>query len=418
MRTRPLLVPALFVLGACGGGTPSGADAGPKLDGAGAPFDASAGHHDAMTPRDGDVDGAQGKGDAADAASAGPDAGVPGQPEGGHPPSDGGTPDGAHDAPTSDAADDADDAGDDGAFPCLPTDAGGCLVQLAQGLQGATAVTLDSSYVYWGARNAVIKEPLAGGTMTTLAPAAQAMGLALDGVNVYWTQCGEQPDCEGGSVQKVGLTGGAVTTLAYNQSEPIGIAVDSTNVFWTNYGYIDDGFGIGSVNRTALDGTNQTFIDQDLYGASALAINASRVYYQSAYPGYGGAIGSAALAGGSVVTLETDGCDSGLAIDATSIYWASCGTGGAYIYKADLTGGLRTTLASYPGYGNTAFAVDSTHLYWTNSDLGIVAKTDLAGTTTTTLATGQAESTSIAVDGTSVYWTSSANGTVMRLTPK
>ncbi len=67
--------------------------------------------------------------------------------------------------------------------------------------------------------------------MTTLASeTAQAYGIAVDGVAVYWT------DRNSGAVRKVALDGGAPVTLAAAQNAPVGIAVDSTSVYWTNSG--------------------------------------------------------------------------------------------------------------------------------------------------------------------------------------
>ena len=55
-------------------------------------------------------------------------------------------------------------------------------------------------------------------------------GIAVDATAVYWTNVST-----GGSVMKVGLSGGTPVTLA-NQDSPNAIAVDANAVYWANNG--------------------------------------------------------------------------------------------------------------------------------------------------------------------------------------
>jgi hypothetical protein len=97
-----------------------------------------------------------------------------------------------------------------------------------------------------------------------------------------------------------------------------------------------------------------------------------------------------------------------VAVDATSIYWASWGA----VTKAPLGGGAPTTLAS--GQNDPwGIALDATSVYWTDFDAGTVMTMPLAGGTPRTLASGQGSPQVIVVDTTSVYW-SHGNGAVMK----
>jgi sugar lactone lactonase YvrE len=90
--------------------------------------------------------------------------------------------------------------------------------------------------------------------------------------------------------------------------------------------------------------------------------------------------------------------------------------------KVLIGGGTPTTLAS--GQSSPfGLAVDATSVYWANHVAsGKVMKVPISGGTPTTLASGQSFPYGIAVDADSVYWANSnANGnagTVIRLTPK
>jgi sugar lactone lactonase YvrE len=69
-----------------------------------------------------------------------------------------------------------------------------------------------------------------GGALTTIASGIDATSIAVDETSVYLTVATEQ------AVMKVPLAGGQVTTLAYDQMDPDGIAVDQSSVYWTNFG--------------------------------------------------------------------------------------------------------------------------------------------------------------------------------------
>ena len=64
--------------------------------------------------------------------------------------------------------------------------------------------------------------------MVTVVPVANAYGVAVDSMNVYWS------DFELGAVMSAPLAGGAAVTLASGQTRPYDIVLDDMAVYWTN----------------------------------------------------------------------------------------------------------------------------------------------------------------------------------------
>jgi hypothetical protein len=54
-------------------------------------------------------------------------------------------------------------------------------------------------------------------------------GIAVDAVNVYWTNYG------GGAVMQMPVSGGVPVALDHGQN-PLGIASDAASVYWTDFG--------------------------------------------------------------------------------------------------------------------------------------------------------------------------------------
>jgi hypothetical protein len=119
---------------------------------------------------------------------------------------------------------------------------GGVPTALAIGDFYNRGLALDASSVYFATRDSIKKVPVAGGTATTLATApdlAPSPGaLAVDAHDVFFTTTGNQSTCmqyRTGTIAKIPISGGAITTLATQQAIPSAIAVDGAKVYWAEW---------------------------------------------------------------------------------------------------------------------------------------------------------------------------------------
>jgi hypothetical protein len=109
-----------------------------------------------------------------------------------------------------------------------------------------------------------VSAPIADGQMVAIS----TYGIAVDATSVYWT------NSTAGTVMKVPVAGGSLTTLASGQSSPTygGVAIDATSVYWANASLIAG----GAAMRVPVAGGSPT----KLVSASspqAIAVNATSV---------------------------------------------------------------------------------------------------------------------------------------------
>lgn len=285
------------------------------------------------------------------------------------------------------------------------------------------------------------------GGVTVLASGQQGpFAVAVDGVNVYWT------NYLGGTVMKcaVGGCGGSPTALATKQTYAMGLALDATSVYWTMKG----------IRKCAIAGCADhptTLVSIDFEGPSALVVDSGSVYFPN-----GGAINRCAVSGcggsataltpwtgwpdapsiaadgidvywveplyGTIMKCSEPDCASGqvtlggassdsfVAVDATNVYWTTRGMNmPGTVTKADKSGSGASPLAT-GNFAPNGLATDGTSVYWTDVDGGTVMKCAVAGCggAPTTIASGQVEPVGIAVDGTSVYWADFTAGTILK----
>jgi hypothetical protein len=277
-------------------------------------------------------------------------------------------------------------------------------------------------------------------------------GIALDGVNVYYTTFGGA-----GAVALVPKAGGTPKTLATTQTSARGVQVDATGLYWSNGDFISGKGGVwkctlpacttptlvapgdwaydvqlanGQVYFSAYnDGTVLVGLPDGGAGVVAttnhafgLGVDSNYAYYTSSQPN----LYRAALDGGagneeSVGPLNSDSVGF-VVLDATRFYWAFADTSDAgHVFgalKADP--GTRVDYAGPESVGPAGVAVDATNIYWStggtfsgpptspvpNGD-GKVFTCPLAGCPAAgpTLLAGKLRDTGpLVIDATSIYW--------------
>lgn len=159
---------------------------------------------------------------------------------------------------------------------------GGQVVVLASALHGPREVVVDEANVYWidSARPCgLMKIPLAGGERTVLAAdqCGSYRGITVDESHVYWTNLGRNGSS--GSVMKVPLAGGPVVTLAIADGTPRGIAVDDDSVYWVEAGAATADHGpSGALKRVSLSGGEPEVLFAG-GGMSLVALSNDAVYF-------------------------------------------------------------------------------------------------------------------------------------------
>ncbi|WP_437738027.1 lipoprotein receptor [Sorangium sp. So ce1335] len=188
--------------------------------------------------------------------------------------------------------------------------------------------------------------------------------LVIYGDEVYWT-AGEG---RGGSVQKVSVLGGPVTTIAADQNAPYGIAVNQGGVFWSN---LND-TNILRVNHDEA-GAPKVVFDSDYATLGVVADETDVFWAQRAggigAPGRGSLIGRIPMSDGLADdAFHEDSAVSPhlIALDDTHVYWVDRSERGS-VNKTSREDGQTARLIENPQAYPYAIAVDRDHVYWTNS---------------------------------------------------
>ena len=107
----------------------------------------------------------------------------------------------------------------------------------------------------------------------------------------------------------------------------------------------------------------------------------------------------------------------GVAVDSSHVYWINTNTGA--VRRANLDGSnLQDLISGDLALATGGVAVDASHLYWTSyaggPTAGTVRRANLDGSNPQAIVTGQAAPFGIAVDASYLYWTNSGDGTIWR----
>jgi hypothetical protein len=237
---------------------------------------------------------------------------------------------------------------------------------------------------------------------------------------VYWTDY-----MAAGTVMSEPETGGPITTIALNQDWPYAIAVDDDNVYWTNYDsqYAPGGGSgtSGSVMKQPLTGGGTPIaLATGLEGPTAIAIDATNVYFAQSVGGTIKSVPIASTGSGPVTVLATLQTPYGIAVQNGVVYWTNYGgttgpNGNSYASVMSISssgpdaGGAKILTAATNAAGAYGIAVNATTIFFTaQNNTGTATSVEslpLAGGNPTVLAPGQLQATGIAIDGTNIYWT-------------
>jgi virginiamycin B lyase len=273
------------------------------------------------------------------------------------------------------------------AFGCLL----GCAVRLSRAVRGrfgwgrlravlgALVVLLcvvlvaapASAFVYWvndsGGASSIGRANLdgTGVNQSFITGLSGAVGLAVDGQHVYWTQ-------NVSTIARANLDGTDVNQNFITGVNPEFVAVDGMHIYWS------DGENAMPIGRANLDGTdvNRDFIT-GTSDPQGVAVAGQHIYWTNASSG---TIGRANLDGTGVNQSFITGADApvGVAVDGQHVYWTNAGSG--TIGRASLDGtGVNQSFIIGAGEA-LSLAVGAHHLYWGTAGEQTVGRANLDGT--------------------------------------
>jgi hypothetical protein len=218
-------------------------------------------------------------------------------------------------------------------------------------------------------------------------------GSATDGRSGFWVE-----RRAGGVVMKASLDSGNESVLAFNRPEPIAVATDGVNVYWTE--------AAGSILRVPVNGGTITTLATGLAGIGGIATDGSSLFVTQ-----GGSLLRLSINGGvpTVLVSGRAGVTGRISVDATSLFWQE----GNNIQRMPKIGGAITLFVTRAAV--TGLASDGTRL-WVSEDLnpGNVLAFPLAGGAPTATFAAAFNINSISAGGGHVVWTENRNpGVVM-----
>ena len=201
-------------------------------------------------------------------------------------------------------------------------------------------------------------------------------------------------------------TPGVVTLVTRPRSTWFGdsMAVDGTSLYWLEHGDLMD--GPGSLMRMSKCGGAPERLATTSNYPGRVVVDATHAYWTSQAAAGTGGVRSVPLAGGAPTLIAPDGNDTGVAVDATYVYWIDHGS---TVMRAPKTGGAAVVFASGP-FPWDSVAVNASRVVWTNQPaMGwLLTEMSVAGGPVTTLdsaATGNVGTwAGLAIDDDRAYW--------------
>jgi hypothetical protein len=281
-------------------------------------------------------------------------------------------------------------------------------VTMASGLPSAVTLAVDSTTLYFATQgsftsgldgHAIERMPLAGGVPEVLASGSEVgtvSDIAIDAAFVY--SVGAGPDGYG-AVTKISVAGGPLTTLAGGIGQADSVVLSGTTLFWNER-------NDAVVASLSIAGGTPLQIATSPWHVSGIAVDDSYVYFTD---DWSYVVQRVPLGGGSVTMLAPGDSPEGVAVDATSVYWADTFS----IKKAPktgLTGGATPTVVVAGQTSVSLITLDGPNLYWSDEGAGTVNMIPIAGGAPRVLATGQILPGKIVVGPTAIYWVNYGSG--------
>ncbi|MGZ3478004.1 MAG: hypothetical protein ACXVCJ_26125, partial [Polyangiales bacterium] len=232
----------------------------------------------------------------------------------------------------------------------------------------------------------------------------QPWNVAVDATHVTWANKGKSRK-NGGSVARAPKSGGPVEIVADKLSSPFGLALAGHTTFYT-CAVVEDGcIGVDKEpfhaefikEPWAIAVDRETLFWTDLVSREVLAGPLTNV---GEAPGF---------AGTRTLVAKTSGRPVGIALDDTHVYWTDSDPG--VVARVSKSGGAVETIYS-GGDKTVGIAVDATHVYWSEWGSGRIAKAPKGGGATVLLASDQKGARAIAIDDGRVYFTHPPSGSI------
>jgi hypothetical protein len=235
----------------------------------------------------------------------------------------------------------------------------------------------------------------------------EAIGVAVVGEFVVWSTG------FGRSLEISSMAAGAGEPLAMVRSNAFvtKIAADDVHVYFLDYG--GPSVKRASVPEGVVDVV--TVVDGGMANFGGIAVGADHVYFAMRATGdiWRAAKDLSDQDGAELVAIAGNPFD--VALDDTAVYWIDNADERIWRLALDQIGGGEAGTVIYQGSGLGTLTVDPTHVYFGDgSSIGRAVK-DGQDEGIETLATEQGTIWDIAVDETHVYWTSSGNGELARV---
>ncbi|HEY8174926.1 MAG TPA: Ig-like domain-containing protein [Gemmatimonadaceae bacterium] len=253
-------------------------------------------------------------------------------------------------------------------------------------------LTLTGSTLVWSETGVIRKMDAAGGTVTdiaTLTAGVEPFAVATDGNEVFFIS-------NDGTLKKVGIGGGAVTTLVTGMSTTPHPHLELEGPLTTGTVYFADGTSLRKIAKNAASTVfGSTTVVATIRGRTTnsrtFALSGGNLFYSTT-----GGIVKVPTAGGATTTLNSDLANS-LFVSGTTLFYLTPGSE----LKSASTAGAATpaSLNFFQSHGK--LTSDGTFLYLA-TDFGVV-KISIA-TPTNWVRFSTNDIWGVALDGTNVYW--------------